>query len=115
MCHAYMVDFENVAKKGLIGIDQLNSDDMVYIFYSNSKSNITTGLRDDMLSCRARIIHNKVSTKTPNALDFQLSTEIGRLVENGTVNRISIISEDRGYEAVVDYVCKVSNLVIIDQ
>ena len=115
MCHAYMVDFENVARKGLIGIGLLNSDDLVYIFYSNSKSNINSGLRENMLSCKARIVHQKVTTKTPNALDFQLSTEIGRLVEKGTISRISIISEDRGYEAVVDYVRKVTPSVIIDQ
>ena len=115
MRHAYMVDFENVARKGLIGIALLSSDDLVYIFYSNSKSNITIGLRDDMLSCKARIVHQKVATKTPNALDFQLSTEIGRLVEKADISRISIISEDRGYEAVVDYVRKVTPSVIIDQ
>ena len=63
MCHAYMVDFENVARKGLIGIGLLNSDDMVYIFYSNSKSNINSGLRENMLSCKARIVHQKVTTK----------------------------------------------------
>lgn len=115
MFHVYLVDFENVAKKGLIGIDELDQEDLVYVFYSNSKSNITAGLRDDMFACKAQNIHQKVITKSPNALDFQLSMEAGRLLETDTVKRISIISEDRGYEAVVEYAARVKPSIVVDQ
>ena len=31
----YLIDFENVGETSLNGIEDLNSDDKVYIFYSN--------------------------------------------------------------------------------
>lgn len=115
MQHVYLIDFENVAKKGLIGIEQLDSDDLVYIFYSNPRGNITEGLREELFNCRAKLIHKKVNAKSPNALDFQLSVEVGRLIEKGGVTRISIISDDRGYEAVVAYAGAVNPSITIDQ
>lgn len=41
--------------------------------------------------------------------------EVGRLLEKREADRINIISEDKGYEAVVEYAAKINPSLIIDQ
>lgn len=100
---AILVDYENVwFTAGLKGVEYLNETDILYIFYSSSCANI----RKEYMSlieesgCDFRIC--KLAKTGKNALDFYIASECGALSQNG-IHQICIISNDKGFGAVVDY------------
>lgn len=113
--HAYLVDYENVGKEGLIGIDELEADDYVKIFYSKNAEKITEGVREDFLASKACIEGQLVTITHKNALDFQLSTDLGRLSKEEHYDRISIISRDQGFQSVVAFMKQAERETITDQ
>ena len=47
----YLVDFENVKSKGLVGIDRLTEDDHVIIFYSENSDTISFDMHCMVMQC----------------------------------------------------------------
>ena len=98
-----LVDYENVfASHGLNGVDALRADDTLIIFYSNSCGKI----RKDYMNyihdsgCEFRIV--KLKNQGKNALDFYIAAECGILGAKWE-KQIAIISNDKGFRAVLDY------------
>jgi len=99
----YLVDYENVRHHGMVGVEQLNADDRVFVFYAN-KSHvvpITTFEAANISPARIEIINSSKSSK--NYLDFQIATFIGSIVEAGDESELYIISKDVAYDAVIDF------------
>ena len=77
-------------------------DDTLIVFYSDSCRKI----RQDHMrfirqsGCEFRIV--KLKNPGKNALDFYIAAECGRLQAKGD-NQLAIISNDKGFQAVLDY------------
>ena len=99
----YLVDFENVKSKGLVGIDRLTSDDHVIIFYSENSDTISFEMHCMVMQAKAEVDYMKVRVGGKNALDFQLSTLLGYLVAEGDNSHIFVISNDRGFDKLHDF------------
>lgn len=100
---AYLIDFENVKSKGLVGIEQLGEDDKVIIFYSENSDTISFEMHCKVMTSRADIEYLKVRVGGKNALDFQLSTLLGYLLAKGSYSHIFIISGDKGFDKLHDF------------
>ena len=51
----YLVDFENVKSKGLVGIDRLEEDDNVIIFYSENSDTISFEMHCLVMKAKANV------------------------------------------------------------
>lgn len=99
----YMIDYENVKTGGLNGISRLTEADKVIIFYSENANRITFDLHKRLMECKASIEYREVSVGGHNALDFQLVTYLGFLIAQDKDGQYLIISNDRGFEYVVNF------------
>lgn len=98
----YLIDFENVGSTGFNGIEKLNENDEVIVFYSRNA--IRTALDIFGTDGNAKIRFIKAECGTQNALDFQLSSCIGSLAkEIRGGDEIWIISKDKGYSPLVPF------------
>jgi hypothetical protein len=99
----YLIDYENVHKNGLNGIEKLTAEDTVVIFAGNMINDMPIEIVMAILDSPAQTRIKKMKKTADNYLDFQLATCIGGLVISGEDKEFFIISNDRGYEAVIDY------------
>lgn len=98
-----LVDYENTfASNGLKGVDVLRPDDTLIIFYSNSCGKIRYDYMQSIKDsgCEFRIL--KLKNPGKNALDFYIAAECGVLSSRGE-KQLAIISNDKGFQAVLDY------------
>ncbi len=99
----YLVDYENVHKTGLYGIDKLEKNDNVIIFYSPNADKLPFSLHNQIIETKAEITYFEVDTVGKNALDFQLSSYIGYIVGKHPKCMCYIISKDNGYQNVCNF------------
>lgn len=99
----YMIDYENVKTGGLNGISRLTGSDRVIIFYSENANRLTFDLHQRLMASTAQIEYREVSVGGHNALDFQLVTYLGYLIAQEPNGQYLIISNDRGFEYVVNF------------
>lgn len=98
-----LVDYENVnGSDGLKGVDVLSQDDTLIIFYSAQCEKIRYEYirKIEDSGCEFDTVKLKKSGK--NALDFYIAAECGAICERGE-RQIAIISKDKGYQSVIDY------------
>ncbi len=102
----YLVDYENVNKHGLVGIESLHPNDKVVIFYSFEGSVLPVYMVDE---CRAKLEFRKVYSGTKNALDFQLVAYLFH--EMQPEEDYFIISEDNGYDILIPMAFSYGNII----
>ena len=101
---AFLIDYENVSGSGgLRGVDLIDSTDTVILFYSKACPSIRRDEMDAILHSDCIFTARKLIQQHKNGLDFYIAAEAGALAEMG-VSQIAIISKDKGYNAVLDYV-----------
>lgn len=112
----YFIDYENVNSPGLKGIGDLNENDKVFIFYTepgNVKSTtMTMTAHFDIMKSKAEILYFCVDCGGKNALDFQLSTYLGKCVAENKNEDFAIISNDKGFGYVSGFWKKEYNINI---
>ena len=99
----YLVDYENVSDAGLVGVDQLSSNDIVVIFYGSKVKSVAYESLIAITSSTASIEHMKAEKTAKNYLDFQLTTYLGYKLGQNSYDEIYVISRDSGFDAVVDF------------
>ncbi len=99
----YLIDYENVHKTGLHGIDELNKSDNVIIFYSKNADKLPFSLHSQIIETKAKITYFEVDTVGKNALDFQLASYIGYIIGQHSKCVCHIISQDAGFENVCNF------------
>jgi hypothetical protein len=99
----YLIDYENVHKSGLAGINNLFESDSVIVFVGNKTNDVPIETVIAMLNTPAQVKIKKMKKTADNYLDFQLATCLGGLVVSGGDREFFIISNDRDFDAVVDY------------
>lgn len=104
----FFVDYENVKASGLDGLLELNSIDEVFIFYSDNASCITFDIHRNLNETEAKINFQKVEVGSKNALDFQLSSYLGFII-NENLNKGNentsyfIVTKDSGFSCLITY------------
>lgn len=99
----YLIDYENTGEAGLNGIDKLDENALVVIFYSVNNGRISFEMHQKLMGVKARIKYVKVALGAKNALDFQLSSYLGYLISQNRGDTFCIISRDNGYNAVIRF------------
>lgn len=101
----YFVDYENVGSDGLNGIDTLDENNSVFIFYSRNADKITFDVHMQMNVSKAEIKYFKAETGQKNALDFQLSSYMGYVIKANESSEAEyyIVSKDNGFNALISF------------
>lgn len=99
----FLVDYENVKENGLRGIQYLNKEDVLEIFYSDCCNKIYAGYMDKICQSGCDFHTFKLIRSGKNALDFYIATRIGEIFGKGYEGDAAIISRDKGYQAVSDF------------
>ncbi len=98
-----LVDYENVSTTdGLKGVEYLNENDTLIIFYSQCCEKIRAEYMDMIEKSQCEFRTYKLVRAGKNALDFYIVVECGVLGVQGE-KQISIISKDKGFGAVSDF------------
>lgn len=108
----YLVDYENVHESGLAGLNKLDANAEVYIFYSKNADKLNFDLLNKIIESKATVITKKVEANTKNALDFQLSFFAGALVSKNPNCEINIVSQDQGYDCLSAFATKESKITL---
>lgn len=98
----YLVDYENVASKGLAGCDSLGKSDHIIIFYTDS--NKTIDLDVVAHHGKAKLKLRKVSGGN-QILDYHICSYIGYLLGKHKIEktRVVIVSNDKDYDKVIRF------------
>ena len=96
----YLIDYENVHSQGLEGADLLAHHERIVIFYSNASVLVTRAVSEMIRNSNATTLFRMVNAHSKNALDFQLSVYVGQILNLTDTEKIFIISQDKGYQAV---------------
>ena len=104
----FLVDFENVQSHGLIGLSKLKETDAVTVYFSKNADTISFEIHMALNSCRAKMDFVKVGTGVKNALDFQLSSQLGYIINQnivaGNKNVVYyIVSMDNGFSVLKEF------------
>lgn len=99
----YLVDYENVKKDGLNGINLLTEEDKVCIFYSENSNTLTFDLHRKIIESRADVSFQKVEVGTKNALDFQLATCLGYMIREKQEETYYIVTKDKGFQCLCTF------------
>lgn len=101
----YFIDFENTTEQGLDGIETLSEKDEVHILYSKSAEKLRFRYCEKLVNTKAHIKMYEVDVGSPNALDFQLVTLLGFMVNKNTEENVEyfIVSKDHGYDCVTSF------------
>lgn len=97
--NTYLIDYENVKLAGLKGIESLQSDDVVFLFYSENANTLTFSMHKKINLCPAQFNLTEVKTGKANALDFQLVTYLGYLIAMAPKNNYYVVSQDKGFKS----------------
>lgn len=104
----FFIDYENVHEAGLGGLTELTSRDFVIIYYSQLVNNLSFDLHRAIIETPAKVEIIKVQNGTKNALDFQLSSNLGyfinfNLVAGNKKCKYYIVSADNGYCCLIPF------------
>lgn len=100
---AILVDYENVhATSGLKGVEYLNEQDILIIFYSHCCGKIRAEYLEAIEKSGCEFMIRKLAKTGKNGLDFYIASECGYISQTGET-QIAIVSRDKGFAAVSDY------------
>ena len=99
----FLVDFENVKSNGLRGVEYLEKEDYLTIFFSQFAHSCENRYLEAIEQSGCTFDTCKLINTGKNALDFYIATRVGEFYGNGHQDRVAIISKDQGFNAVRDY------------
>lgn len=98
MTTAFFIDYENTHGGGLVGFENIDDNDIIYIFFNPNDSFPIRYLSSDKMKC----VEFKTSyVGTPNAIDFQLISFLGSKIMDPYIGKFVVVSKDKGYEPAV--------------
>lgn len=115
MRHYYLVDLENVGIRGLNGLKYPGNDSHIRVFLSGSAYMANEEIRKDILGSEAVVDTFHCGLTGKNVMDFEIAAYVGAVLEDPDTERISIISHDNGYRALVDYAERAGKKAVIFQ
>ena len=110
----FMVDTENINRRFIYGIKELNHADRIIVFYSE-EAQMTMEILSALASTKAKIERYRVKQHTKNAMDFQICTYLGMLVQRYGANYdYFIVSLDKGYTAALEFLKEQYPEIMVD-
>ena len=105
-----MIDYENI--KDLSNISTLSENDTAIIFYSKNANSMTFETHKELSVCSAEIEYKFVDVGGKNALDFQLSTYLGFLINKyeNSDTKFFIVSKDNAFSYLKSFWKKEKNI-----
>ena len=98
----YFIDSENVNENWIDTITDIKKSDEIRVFYTEKSTNASYEHISKIAGGDVTLNLIKCFTGQ-NALDFQLVTDLGYSVAKGMRDTFVIVSNDKGYDAVVNY------------
>jgi hypothetical protein len=106
----YLVDFENVANKGLEGADKLSKNDYVHLFSTKNGPKMTTATLSTFNSTNLKV--HEVPAKN-QSVDMHLVSYLGFLIgKDGKSSNYVIVSKDSDYINIIKYWKRENNITI---
>ena len=99
----FLIDYENVNSPGMAGIDALTEADTIILFYTKNSDNLSFSLHESLITTQAKVELFRVSSGTPNCLDFQLVSYLGYLIARDEKAEYIIVSKDKGFGGVAAF------------
>lgn len=100
----FLVDVENTNSAGFDGVEFLEENDTVILFYSAVSKNVESWVLDGLFKSKCKIETCMLKKQCKNGLDFYIASKLGYLVGVKTTPTIfCIVSADKGYDAVRDF------------
>lgn len=99
----FFIDLENVRSAGLEGVLSLDSEDMVYIFYSENANNLTIPTLENINNSKAKVKFINTNYVGSNAMDFQIVSLLGAMIERNKRGFFAIISHDNGFKSALTF------------
>ena len=96
-----LIDFENTHASGFQGVEYLDEQDTLVVYYSDENSAVTKGVVDDLNAKNVHVRMVKLLKQHSNALDMYIASTTGMFLDTG--EKICIVSKDKGYAAVRDF------------
>lgn len=104
----YLIDYENVKNDGFMGYEFLTSEDILYIFYSDSVPNIRKQISLKLFQPSMDVRLYKLKTARKNAIDFYIATKLGELIAKTQVPKVAVVTKDHGFYSLTDFWAHVS-------
>lgn len=97
------LDYENVSKAGLNGIEKLDDKSILNIFFSKNTASMPAELVAKISNSKCDVRFHEIKPGK-NALDFVLSSLLGYFIhDNYQEDYFYIVSKDKGFEPLVEY------------
>lgn len=94
----YFIDFQNITKESLNGIEKLGKNDCVRIYYGKNAAHIPFELHVRISECEAKFEYVKVEFSIKNALDCMIIYDIRAFMGVKSVREYYIISNDTDFD-----------------
>ena len=99
----FLIDFENTGLAGLEGVENLKHSDSLYLFSSQSRSQIPINSAIDIYRTHCFFDGFNLVNAGKNALDFYIAAKAGEIAGRDE-DIICVISKDQGFYALKDYI-----------
>lgn len=100
MATAFFIDFENVRGAGIEGLNEIEEDDVVYLFHGDNDSFPIRFLTSERFK---NISFIKCNVGTKNAMDFQLISYMGYKLMDPYLDSFVVVSKDKGYDSTINF------------
>lgn len=99
----FLIDYENVKRAGLSGLESCDEYDKIIIFYSDACDTITFDIHKQLMDTKSIVEYQYVKVGEKDSLDHQLSSYLGYLISENKLGEFYIVSRDRGFEFITDF------------
>ena len=96
----FLVDFENVPG---VDLSKIASDCKVIVFTGVNQKSIPVELVTATQQFGDRLQWRRLDASGPNALDFFIACELGRIQASGTDTICTVLSNDKGFDPLLRY------------
>lgn len=94
----YLVDYDNTGYSGLNGIEELDNESVVTIFYSKKAQSIPIQFFQKFLECKANVKFYPIENEDKNIINFQISAYLGYVLGDDKTADCCIVSNDNKLE-----------------
>lgn len=94
----FFIDYENVNKKGLRGMELLAEGDYVFIYYSEAADTLTFEQHQQIHASAAQFSYIRLDWKIKNGMDCRILFDFDQQAKANRKNEYYIISKDQDYD-----------------
>ncbi len=98
----FLVDYENVNRDGLNGVEHLSERDEVVIYYSEAAETLSFGLHKRINESEAHFDYRKVQMPIKNAVDCRILFDLENLLAVDKKAEYVIVSKDSDFDSAIE-------------